>query len=328
MNVARDFTADPLSIQWSALTDAAGQPSNEDACIAIEAVGATVLIVADGVGGQAQGEVASDTVVRAATEYLCRRADVHDSPAKLLTAAFEFAQDALRTVIVNSPMARSMRSTLLIAMATRSSLWVAHVGDSRAYLIRGGTVTQLTRDDTIVQTLMDLGQLDRGAARRHSKRNVLLQSLGDPKDLDIHVSESLAPEEGDVLVVCSDGPPDVLDDSEFAACAGTGTSAQMAAALMAAALERHAPDNVSVGVLVWRKSQKRLSVAASGHGQPIARPRDHFRAVAVVLLLVLAALVAAGIVRRTTRRFGSAAAAAHAMVPATSQVTLACKTLP
>ncbi len=300
---------DGVSVRYCALTEAAGQLINEDTCLAVETTRGAIIIVADGVGGQARGEVASDLAARAANEYLIDPARPFGTDA--IEGALALAQARLRDEIDRMPRARTMRTTLLIAQGTRESLWIGHVGDCRAYLIRDGRAERLTRDDTLVQTLLDLGQIDEKGARSHAKGNVLLQSLGDPKDLEFHVTGPVSMRAGDVLVACSDGLSDVLEDHEIAAAATSGKSDAIARRLMDEALGRHAPDNVSVGVMVWRRSERGVSIAARRQKAARAPRRDPFRMVAVVCIAALILLALFAFYRRQHRHVVSAASASR-----------------
>ncbi|MEI8256040.1 MAG: PP2C family serine/threonine-protein phosphatase [Deltaproteobacteria bacterium] len=295
-----------LSVRLCAMTDAAGQASNEDACLALETARASMVLVADGVGGHARGEVASDIAICAAKDFLTGPEAPLPGP-EALRDALDCAQRALRDEIERTPRARTMRSTLMIAMANREQLWIGHVGDCRAYMVRDGVARQLTRDDTIVQSLLDMGQIDAIAARKHSKGNVLLQSIGDPKEIEYHVSDPIPVRENDVLIVCSDGLSDVVEDGEIAASVRSGTSDDMARRLVDAALARKAPDNVSVAVMVWRKSQRRLSIAARKHphaspGRKKRRKSDHFMVAVAVSLLAAGMLIATAVYRKQSHR--------------------------
>jgi PPM family protein phosphatase len=261
---APSFT--PLSFRYSALTHPGALPTNEDACAVIEAPQCSVVVIADGAGGHARGEVASETVVRHIAGYIQSLGDFKPGP-DVAEHALMGAQDALRSAITSSPKQYDMRSTGLVVIATRSCVWVGHVGDSRVYLIRDGVAKQLTRDDTLVQSLVDMGQLTAEEARTHSKANVLLQSLGEPRELEYHVSEKIESRVGDILVACTDGLTEVLTDEEIASLASSGTSRRAARSMLNRAIERGAPDNVTVSVLNWRESEthgKRVSISAQG----------------------------------------------------------------
>src|SRR5262249_13666860 len=154
------------------------------------------------------------------------------------------AQRGLEEATTRRPQYHDMRSTGLIVLAARRCMWVGHVGDSRAYLVRDGKARRLTQDDTLVQTLVCMGQLDPLKAKHRSQAHVLLQSLGDPRELEYHVSGAIETRLGDVVVACSDGLSDVLSDREIAALAQGGTSKDIAKRLLEAAIAKDAEDNV------------------------------------------------------------------------------------
>ncbi|MBP2370186.1 PP2C family protein-serine/threonine phosphatase [Pseudonocardia parietis] len=183
--------------------------SNQDA-------GATtgrLLIVADGMGGHAHGEIASATTVSAFTELEARLprdlTDI-DLDAELISA-LEDATDRLARRAGEDPETRGMGTTVVSLLLTGEQLALAHIGDSRIYRLRDGELTRLTHDHTMVQQLVDQGQITAEEAAHHPRRSVLMRALStdhspDP-DLDrIEIAE------GDRYLLCSDGVTAVLDD--------------------------------------------------------------------------------------------------------------------
>jgi protein phosphatase len=292
------------SVRFSVVTDPGAQDLNEDACAAVDLDGTVAILVADGVGGQARGEVASQLVIETARAYLVANAS-SQSPADLLRGAFERAQRAIRDQIESSARFRTMRTTLLIALLGPDGFRIGHVGDCRAYLVRDTTIEQLTRDDTFVQMLVDMGELDREGARTHSKSNVLTQSMGDATDLDVHIGDLHSAAPGDTLVVCSDGLSDVLDDAAVIANARGPSPEAACEALLREALARKAQDNVTVAVAEWRHTSLPPAAAKGTRRGKKKRRDDAFLAVALAAFVLLAVAVAAAIAKRR----GSAGAA-------------------
>jgi len=212
--------------------------NNEDAVFA----GRALLAVADGVGGSVYGEVASARAIEAIA-YL------EDTQPDRPLRAFGFAALERVTAILASEVAadasrRGMATTLTALLAAGESLVVLHVGDSRAYRHRGGEWRRLTRDDSLVQGLVDAGALTDAEAQRHPARSVVMQALnGGPVEPHVEILD-LAP--GDRYLVCSDGLSDYVDDAEIARLiAAEGDVKGCCAALLQAAIDQGAPDNVS-----------------------------------------------------------------------------------
>jgi serine/threonine protein phosphatase PrpC len=147
-----------------------------------------------------------------------------------------------------------MGTTAVVALVRSDALYVGHVGDSRAYLVRDGLVSQLTRDQTRVQKMVDEGLLTEEAAKSHPDAGVLSQAIGQPRGLVPYVT----PEPGgipllmgDVIILCTDGVYDALAHHEFAALTTFRTAARAAETLVEVAVERDGQDNATavVGVL-------------------------------------------------------------------------------
>jgi protein phosphatase len=213
--------------------------NNEDAVHA----GRKLVAVADGVGGGPSGEVASEIVIR--TLSALDGESPPAAPGAALRAAVEAANRGIRDAIEADPSLAGMGTTLTAMLADGDGLDLVHVGDSRAYAWRDGTLTQLTRDDTYVQGLVDKGVISREEARAHPQRALVTQAVHGSG-----VNPTFAmvtPRPGDRYLLCSDGLSDYVDDEaiartlqeqpELAACAQQ---------LVDLALAAGAPDNVSV----------------------------------------------------------------------------------
>ena len=183
---------------------------NEDSAF----VGPYVALVADGVGGAAAGEVASATAAYAVTATALSR--FGEPPERVLMEGAEAAMASVRRGIQGDLNRLGMATTLTAVACDGERVVLAHVGDSRAYLFRDGTLTQLSRDHTYVQQLVDAGRLAPEGVARHPWRNVVLRSVdGDP----VHEGVDLVPvpvEPGDRLLLCSDGLTDLVPDPVIA----------------------------------------------------------------------------------------------------------------
>jgi serine/threonine protein phosphatase PrpC len=216
-----------------------------------------VAVVADGMGGHPGGEVASRTAIIVFFHLLFDTPDwvlrVDDqSAAKILdrvTTRYRSLDSLLAERARVDPSLRGMGTTMTLGYSIGFDLFLAHAGDSRAYLCREGSIRQLTRDQTHVQTLVDSGVLTREQAATHRLRNVLTNALGGGiplTDVEVHRVRLAA---GDIVLLCSDGLYDVAKDAEIATIlAGAGSAEAACRALVDLALERGAPDNVTAVV--------------------------------------------------------------------------------
>jgi len=216
-----------------------------------------VAVVADGMGGHAGGEVASRTAIIVFFHLLFDTPDwvlkVDDqSAAKILervTSRYRSLDSLLEERARIDPSLSGMGTTMTLTYSLGLDLFLAHAGDSRAYLCREGSLRQLTRDHTHVQGLVDAGLLTREQAATHKLRNVLTNVLGGGTpltDVEVHRIRLVA---GDSVLLCSDGLYDVTKDEEIASIlAGTASAEAACRSLVDLALERGAPDNVTVVV--------------------------------------------------------------------------------
>jgi len=216
------------------------RPHNEDAAFATP----RLAVVADGVGGHAAGEVASRIVVGALASL--EKAWVDGPLDEALARAVTEGNERIAFIASCRPETAGM-STTLTAVALHGDFVVANIGDSRAYLLRDGTLRQLTRDDSLLQELLDAGLVDPDAARSHPRRNVVTAALDGAPGREPAVSRvpALA---GDRLLLCSDGLSDVLDAARIAELLAEPDASGAAEALVRAALGAGARDNVTVVV--------------------------------------------------------------------------------
>ena len=222
------------------------------------------LLVADGMGGAAAGEVASRMAVSLLINLIIDQAKwgrrIDEQEAKgLMERMVRYYSQIHSTLIQHAeanPHLSGMGTTLTVAYSFCSDLFVAHIGDSRAYLFREGNLHQLTRDHTLAQELADRGQIPPQAVARHKFRHILTNVLGGsagPLDTEI---QHFRLSDSDRLLLCSDGLTDMVDDETIAGVLKKKEdSAGACRALVDAALEAGGKDNVTVIVARYRFSE-------------------------------------------------------------------------
>lgn len=179
---------------------------NEDSML----VAPPLLAVADGVGGKRAGEHASALAI----DVLRREVQAaSDDPEFELRIALDAANGAVRAAATDQSL-KGMATTVVAALVTPAGVTVAHAGDSRAYLLRAGRLELLTRDHSLVGSLVADGRLEPVAARRHPMRSVILRAVGLDEAVRADVS-TVEARSGDVLLLCSDGLSDHLAPKEF-----------------------------------------------------------------------------------------------------------------
>ncbi|WP_328850975.1 protein phosphatase 2C domain-containing protein [Micromonospora globbae] len=215
--------------------------NNEDSALA----GERLVAVADGMGGLPAGEVASEIVIRILDE-LTPPTDP-EAAAEALRAVVSTANQRIHAAITVDPAREGMGTTLTAALLAGDTLVLAQVGDSRCYLLRDTKLTQLTRDDTFVQALVDQGALSPEQARQHPQRSLVtraVQGADSPPAIG-----TLTVQAGDRLLLCSDGLSDYVDDEAIAVTLGAYGDRQLCGEqLVKLAHQAGAPDNVTVVV--------------------------------------------------------------------------------
>ena len=242
--VALDRGPGDLVLDSALLSIKGPRPENEDAGFA----GPHLVAVADGVGGNVGGAVASSLVVDVLTDTApwSLPGPLDDRLAEAVLAA----NAALGRAAAATPGLAGMATTLTAVALVGALLVVAHVGDSRAYLLREGRLQQLTKDQTVVQSLVDSGLVPPGRAHTHPLRSVLLGALHGADDDARHLAVSSCPARpGDRVLVCSDGLSGVVERAMLErVLTEQRRPAEAATRLVRAALAGGTHDNVTVTV--------------------------------------------------------------------------------
>ncbi|MDF0529375.1 protein phosphatase 2C domain-containing protein [Tsukamurella sp. 8F] len=307
--------------------------NNEDSVYA----GPRLLALADGMGGHAAGEVASQLMITALAPL------DDDEPGGDLLAKLDDAMrsgnESIADQVDEDPDLDGMGTTLTAILFAGSKLGLIHVGDSRGYLRRDSVITQITKDDTFVQTLVDEGRITAEQAHVHPQRSLIMKALtGHEVEPTLTLREAKA---GDVYLLCSDGLSDVVSDETIGEALDNEDVAAAADRLIELALKAGGPDNVTVVVarvedtsfgqskpIVGgavddddtdyvppantaagraaalrppRQAPRRVIAQSSDDEPDRRRPRGRWIALAVLLALIIAAAVAAIVTRSIVR---------------------------
>ena len=223
---------------------------NQDAYVTAQhtASGRTVGVVCDGMGGPAGGRVASQIAVSVYLEELEKLLTADQTPQQLLEASAQaaaLANQAIQAEAERREECRNMGTTLVSAISYDGGVVVTNVGDSRAYHITEDGITRITKDHSLVEDMVERGELTRDQARNHPHKNLITRALGAEPDLK---ADSFRREltEGDFLLLCSDGLSNLLDDQEILFEVVHGVYKQNCCKrLLNIAKNRGAPDNVT-----------------------------------------------------------------------------------
>jgi protein phosphatase len=245
-----------MNISIGARTDIGGRPNNED-CLAVldkERVpirADAVLVIADGMGGRANGEEASGIAVRVVRETLMELLDSVNEralpPAEdILSAAMRRANSAVYDLAQANPELPGMGTTCIAALISEGTCTLAHVGDSRAYMIRNNKISPLTVDHTYVADQVRAGNMSSESARKSRFKNVITRAIGIAPTVEPDF-ETVQLLDGDTLLFCTDGLSNTLDEDGILEISGKSDTAQKTAGnLLAAAKARRVRDNVTV----------------------------------------------------------------------------------
>jgi serine/threonine protein phosphatase PrpC len=248
-------------------TDVGRVRTNNEDCYRIVAP-LNLFVLSDGMGGEAHGEIASALAVETVVKHCL---DVEANPAarvlgqtqagwsartKRLSTAFHLANKSIFKSAEAHAEQHGMGATLTAAWIDGANLSVAHVGDSRAYLLRGGSLLQLTRDHSLVAEQVRRGILTAAEAEESNMQSVLLRALGAQPEIEVDAEEhTLFPR--DILLLCSDGLTRVVTEPEIAGTLQAETDPDRAAEkLLALANERGGPDNITVVIVRCDKASK------------------------------------------------------------------------
>lgn len=250
----RDMPAVHLNVLFAAKTDLGRvRENNEDKFDwwepddpALLANRGRLYAIADGMGGHAAGQIASEMALKSFAQayYGGVNGSVEDALTRAISQANAMIYDTARAI----PSRAGMGCTLAAVAIVDSDAVVGWAGDSRAYLIRAGTATQMTRDHSLVEEHVQMGLLTREEAAHHPRRNIITRSLGPEATVVPEVVRyPILP--GDALLICSDGLTGVVADGEIAELAVASPPSLACGELIGVANSRGGPDNVTVAIL-------------------------------------------------------------------------------
>ena len=204
-----------------------------------------LFIVADGMGGHKAGEYASKCAVETMVSQ------INSSPERgcirVISNAIREANRRVRAKAMSDDNYFGMGTTLVVASIDEDGLCVANVGDSRLYLISNGEIRQVTVDHSLVEEMVQMGELERRSARNHPDKNIITRAVGVMEEVDPDFFEVEDLVVGDMILMCSDGLSNMLEDSEIMGIIeGEGTLKDKAQRLVAAANMNGGRDNITV----------------------------------------------------------------------------------
>lgn len=207
-----------------------------------------VFIVADGMGGHNAGDYASKYTVETIIEEIL--SSFEKNPVKILGKAIETANEHIRKKAKENESFAGMGTTVVAATCLGSKyLEVANVGDSRLYVVNNRKIEQITRDHSLVEEMIRMGGIDRESARSHPDKNIITRAIGakDTVEVDFFNVELYS---GDIVLMCSDGLTNMLEDKEIhMILGGPGSIEEKAGELVKAANNNGGKDNIAVVII-------------------------------------------------------------------------------
>ena len=235
-------------------------------------IGKHFLLVADGMGGHAAGELASSTTVAIIAQMDSNKEKLDDLDKKLIDIPNVITKE-LKNAISKDSSRAGMGTTLTTAVIQGDSLKISHVGDSRAYLIRNKKIIRLTKDQTYIQSLIDNNEITESDAKTHPQRSLLLQAIdGITESIPVITTTEIF--ENDKIVLCSDGLTNVVSDEEILEIVNQFDYVGAVSALIEKALENGGPDNITVVVADLQKEKYENKIIVLGAA---AEPRNRIK---------------------------------------------------
>jgi len=267
------FVAPHFELTASVQTDAGCvRTNNEDSGLYISPSDAGVLaekgvlaIVADGMGGHASGEVASQLAVSVISRvYYEAKGDPHTALKEAVTQA----NKEIFNAAAEKESLRGMGTTCVVLAIKNGQAFCAHVGDSRLYLLRDGEVYQLTEDHSAVMEMVRLGIINREEAQHHPDKNVILRAVGTQAVLEVETwQEPMNVQANDQFLLCSDGLSDLVTTDEIKDVLKVNDLHTASTALIALAKERGGHDNVTVAII-------KVSAEENGENRNVRETRE------------------------------------------------------
>ena len=250
LGLAREHNEDAFLVADLSATNASLQPEVRDHLVGPKG---SLFLVADGMGGAAAGELASqmaaDLIYTHLTTVWATDEETSDERfAYRIREAVELANHRIHEYAREHPELRGMGTTATAAGVYGDALWLAQIGDSRGYLARGQEIIQLTKDQSLMQRLVDAGELTSEEAEQSERRNIILQALGPDPRVKVDLTHQTL-SRGDTLVICSDGLSGQVRREEIGELVRAYPDpAELCTALINLANSRGGPDNITVVV--------------------------------------------------------------------------------
>jgi serine/threonine protein phosphatase PrpC len=249
-----------------------GRKSNQDRMGYCFTRDALLMIVADGMGGHVQGDIAAQIAVQTVGRAFQEQAlPMLKSPSRFLESTMLDAHQQILDYRTANRLSESPRTTIVACVVQDGAAFWAHVGDSRLYWIRGGEIVAQTRDHSKIQSMILKGLASPADIDTHPDRNKLFNCLGSPEPPTVELSRKMALKPGDTLFLCTDGLWSAVDEQAISSAFASSTVMRAVPDLITAALTeaRNDADNVTAMAMSWAGSESRDEQGVSTAGMPM-----------------------------------------------------------
>ena len=252
--------------------------------------GGELFVVADGLGGHLAGEVASSTAVKRLRDYLENLSG--EDIKEALKVIFQRLNREIYNMGISSPARKGMGTTLTLLYIKGNHAYIAHVGDSRVYRISEQGIEQLTQDQSFVEKLVSNGLLSEEEAKKHPRKNVLLQMIGMKKEVEPQIIGPFEVREGDRFLLCTDGLSNLVMDREIYEVFSRLSLKEAVDFLVDLAKKRGGPDNITaIGVSAGKQLPETTSLEETPVERPIPSPGYNLRKRKKIVLFIAIVLI-------------------------------------
>lgn len=243
-----------MQLQTSSATDIGKiRENNEDSFLEFNVENSNekllLLVVADGMGGHQAGEVASKTVVNSIEDYFKSQDNTLEKNAlDSLKNSIVIANQNVIQASKDKEELRGMGSTCTAMLIFNNKTFLAHVGDSRAYLVRDKEIKQLTKDHTLAEKMLDSGIISKEEAKSSPHKNMLIKAVGITDEIEVETYEPFTAIQGDIFLLCSDGLTEYIDEEEICSILNIYDPDEACKMLVNMANKRGGKDNITVQI--------------------------------------------------------------------------------
>lgn len=225
--------------------------NNQDSLFVSDKVNLPLFIVADGMGGHNAGEIASNIAVETIKDMFINNIDILKFKENIIKTIKDSVLEANKKIYFKSlctPECSGMGTTLTMSYIDDTEIYIGHIGDSRAYIIKNSQIQQITEDDSLVNELIKNGSITKEEAKTHPQRNVITKALGTSIDIEVNI-QTIEYKSGDILIICSDGLSNMVKENSMLGIIESEDVSVACEKLIELAKENGGSDNITLIII-------------------------------------------------------------------------------